>query len=789
MVPHLLRHTFRRFRLRKVETLVHLFGLTLGLTGCVLITLYVLDETRYDRFHLDADRIVRVSFDWRMDDGGYMEDCTTPPAVAWKLRNEFPEAEAVTAFMPDWGMNVSLKAGEERLFEQAPFRVDSSFFDVFDFPVLHGDPAVALRDPESIVLTAHLARRLFGRTDIIGETVLVGSKTRKIELVLDDIPQRSHFRFSMLRPHHVEQAASNWEQWNWYTYVRLAEGTEPAEFEARFNDAMMKIYREQDTAFDLATPPSIARVHRITDIHLHSHRRWELGANSDIAYIWIFSSIALILLLTAGFNYLNLSTAQALQRSLEAGVRRTIGAGRVNLIVQQLVEAAVLVGAAVLLSTALVEMLLPLFEQVSGKVFDSPGSRPFWLWPAAAFAALCIGMLSAVYPGLVLARIRPVRALKGEKPAARSGFTLRRALVLLQFVLTIGVVAATLLVNRQVTYISRTGLGFDKEQLVNVKLRNKEAQNAYSVLKEKLSERPIVLGVSSAGGVVGRQNWTTRFGFEGREDRLFANFLMVDHDFPDVMGFSRTAGDPFDVREDTTQLQLMVNETAAKMIGDEVVGRTGTTFEMNTVVIGIVKDFHFRSLHHEIAPFILVHHNMERSEMVVRFDASRTEAAMTDLQEIWREVLPSHPLETEFLDRTFAELHANEARMRTVLLLFSIPALLVASLGLFGLVHHASTRRLKEIGIRKVLGASTIGLFGLLSREFLLLVAGANLAALPLAWWAMHRWLEGFAYHVDIGAPDFALAGLGVLLVALVTTALQAIRAIRVNPSDLLRNE
>jgi putative ABC transport system permease protein len=795
--------TARRALQRRLGlTVLNVAGLAVGLAACLLIGLWVQHQLSYDRFHPAADRIVRVGLDGKIQDRT-IRGAVTPAALAPALRNGVPEVEAVTRF--EHPAPQPLRADGRTLPEQRVADTDAHFLDVFGgFTVRHGDRATALDAPDAVVLTAPAARRLFGTDAVVGRALEVAGATRRVTAVLDPVPAASHVHFDALTPRSLsERQGAVWASNNFRTYLRLAPGAAPAAVQAKL-----------DALVETQVAPQIAQVlgksfgelqeeglryaffvQPLTAIHLHAGLDYEMEPGGSRATVVTFAAIALFILAIACINFMNLATARAAERATEVGVRKALGAGRGQLAGQFVGEAVLTTLVAAALALSLAAAALPAFNDVA----ETDLALRRLLAPGAAAAALAlvlgVGLAAGSYPAFVLSRFRPAVVLKsaGRRSTGGHGARLRQGLVVLQLAITIALLAGTFVVERQFSYVQTKRLGLDKERVLVID-RAQALGAGQDAFAERLRGLPGVAHVASGTGLF--DGMTSNTGFipddAAASTAHSMDYLEVDAHFTEALGIEVVSGRGFDAEGAHVAL---VNEAAARAFGwtDAAGHRLRNSFSDDArdavEVVGIVRDFHYASMREAVRPLVLLR-DTDNPHLYVRLSAGAPPAATLEaVQAAWRDVKPGEPLPYAFLDQTYDALHRDVARAGTLFSAFAALAVALACLGLFGLATYAAQRRTQEIGLRKALGASTLQLTWLLNREVAALVGVGFAVAAPLAYLGLRRWLDGFAYRIDLGAGVFLLAGALALALALATVGVQAWRAARMDPVRALRDE
>jgi putative ABC transport system permease protein len=763
---------------------INISGLAVGMACAVLILLWVQDELSFDRFHKNAEALYRVEENQHYSAGAYHVNVTPFPAGP-AFEEEIPEIVAACRYT--WAGGLLFRYGEKAFFENDIRAVDPAFLCMFTFPLAQGDRETALDDPHSLILTREMAEKYFGDEEPIGKVISVDNQYEfTVTGIVEKVPENSSLRFSVLIPF-IFQKERGWWHDHWGTnsigtYVQLRPGTSIQAVEEKMT-AIQKSHLEESTTDFVLAP--------LTEMHLHSYFGYGRPMG-NVQYVYIFTALALFVLLIACINFMNLSTARSARRAREIGLRKVVGALRGNMIRQFLGESVLTACIALLFAVPLVEFLLPFFNELSGKdiALNLMGNR---VLPLLVGVALVTGLVAGSYPALFLSSFRPAVVLKGNLRSGAGSSLFRRLLVVLQFSMSIGLIIGTGVVYDQITFMRGKGLGYEKEHVLNIRMRG-DISGSYDELKVELTAHPAVLGVSAARQRLPHIGSNSSGGdWDGKDPELdlVIGHTQVDYDFVETMGIELVEGRSFS-REFPTDAAgaYLVNEKLIEFMGvDSVVGKRFSLGGEGRI-IGVMENFHFKSVRDEIEPLALWLSNPENlTWMIVKFHPESAVAGVEFLKETWERVVPNYPLEYEFLDREFDQMYRAEERMGEILRYFSIVAVLIGCLGLFGLASFMAEQRTREIGVRKVLGASVAGIVMLLTREFTRWVLLANLVSWPIAWYAMNRWLEGFAFRVELGWATFALAGGLALAIAWLTVSWQAVRAALSDPIEALRYE
>ena len=798
---------WRNFLKSKGYSGINILGFAIAMTACMLIALYVSHELSFDRFHVNADRIYRVNNEIKFGDN-HLDVAAAGASFASTAKAELPQIEEATRLR--WAGSVLMTIGDQHIRQQNVGYADSTLFDVFTIPIIHGNPRTALNEPNTIVLTETVARKLFGTTDVVGKVIPVeDNKTRKVTAVIKDLPSNSHFRFESFIPM-VDDERANDDIWaggqNYATYILVRPDADPGilvrqlnEMAARhlgpelkmvINKTMEEFISQGDFFLTGLTP--------LRDIHLHSNRIGELFGSGKIEYVYMFSAIAIFILIIAVINFMNLATARSAKRAREVGVRKVLGSVRSSLVQQFIIESVLTCALAMFIAVALTAMLLPNFNLLTGKSFNMDMLYTPSMIGAFAALVVLVGVLSGSYPAFYLSAFQAVDVLKGGRRAAKRSI-MRNTLVVFQFAASVTLIAGTIVIYTQMDYIRKRDLGFNREQVLIIN-NGWLVGNKIEPLKNTLLSVNGVRNVTVSGylPVSNYRSNTTLF----RSPTLDITGAMnvqdwsVDDEYVSTMGMHIVEGRDFskDIASDSSA--VILNESAARFLGgNDVIGKN--FYRPNDVmgksvatvhVIGIVKDFNFNSLREQVAPLALFYGN-DQASIAVKLDATDVTSVMKDIESKWKSVLPDLPFEYSFMDADYDRLYDGERQAGTLFTIFATLSIFISCMGLFGLATFMAEQRTKEIGIRKVLGASVYGITSLISRDFLRLVMLAVGIAIPLASYLISKWLEGFAYRTDIAWWVFPVAGLIAVLIACVTVSYQSLRAAVANPVNSLRTE
>ena len=797
MLKNYLKIALRNIQRNKIFSFINIFGLAVGMACSLLIFLFVKDELSYDRFNKDSANIYRVVKDFVNDDGTIIPDATTPPALAVAMQRVIPGVTAATRLFanPDWGQNFLFKYDNKKFNEQKIFFVDSNFFSVFTLPFIKGN---AFKDASSVVITESAAKKYFGNENPIGKTIqgdqFLGNMT--VTGVIKNIPSNSHFHFDFAIPLSKLGGSDKDSDWGWYefyTYVKLRPHTNIASLTKK----IQTIYQRNDSS-----GKAIYYTQPLTSIHLTSNLKEEIEPNGSKLYVYIFSIIAIFIVLIAAINYINLATAKSSVRAKEIGVRKITGASRSSLIKQFLTESVFTSLIASLLAIVIAQLLLPAVNTMSQKQLAFVNNPVILVYVLGM--ALSVGIVAGIFPAIYLSSFKPVLVLKGSKANYEGKLSLRKLLVVVQFTISIMLIIGVLVIAGQVNYMQSATLGLNKDQVVIVQNGGTLPDADKDAFRNASLEINGVKKVAMSDGVLGGQTWNMMFRGEGSQNIQVVNSLSISGDYLDALGIQLKEGRSFSAKFPTDVLNtradnqsnkmigsVILNETAVKELGlqEPVVGKNIFWGQNYLRIVGLVKDFHFTSFHDHIKPFAFLDNPSRMGNYTIKLSTENIKRTLTQLQAVWNKFSPERPFEYIFLDDTYGKLFRTEIHFQQAFTGLVILLILIACLGLFGLVTFAAQQRTKEIGIRKVLGASVNEIARLLSTDFLKLVLMAFIIATPIAWFFMNKWLQNYAYRIKIGWWIFIVAGVLAMLIALVTISFQAIKAAVANPVKSLRTE
>lgn len=808
-----LKIAFRSLRKSKGFTALNVIGLAAGLGVCLLIVLYVTDELSYDRYNVNADRIYRIDEDLYFNNTGY-NAVTTSKFFGPALVASYPKVQQMVRFRNPG--NLLVRKGNTHVLDHHFTFADSTIFKVFTLPMIAGDPNTALNNTHSIVIDESAARRYFNSTDVVGRTLEVGDNNTPLKItgVIRDMPEQSQFHFSFIRP--ISESYSfndpgdnNWVSNAYYTFILVQPGTSQAELQKYADEidslnigpAIQQMFHASGTDLAKAGNYFRCRVFPLTDVHLYSNKSGELEANSNIQFVYIFSAIAALILLIACVNFMNLSTARSANRAREVGIRKVAGSTKAQLILQFLTESFLLSLLSLALALFIAVLLLPLFNQLAGKSLHPGVLFSGRVLPILILMVLLVGCLAGSYPAFYLSSFQPINVLKGKVAAGFKSSWLRSSMVVFQFFISIGLIVSTLVIYRQLHYIRNKEVGFNRDQVLVIHDTWALGQDGTDNLRKNLltlaavSDATVSPDLPTIDGQYWQQGWFPDATLDARKAILMTTLRVDDH-YVSTLGMRIVKGRNINLAKfPTDSTAIILNEAAIAMLGVKdplkllLYNHDDLLKTITYHVVGVVKDFNYNSMHDKIHPLIMVADRPNWSNMAIRFHTNDVFNLLQQVENKFHSAKQGLPFSYTFMDDDFDKLYHAEQQTGQVFITFAVFAIVIACLGLFGLVTYAAEQRTKEIGIRKVLGASVSSITGLLSRDFTMLVGVAALIAFPVAWWAMYKWLETFAYRTEISWWIFIVAGAVALAIALLTVSIQAIRAALANPIHSLRSE
>ena len=784
MIINYFKITWRNVRKHKGYSFINIAGLAIGITASVLLFLWIQDEWSYDRFHTNANELYRILLDPL--EASTTHEAVSPPVLAERMKESFPEV--VNTVRVSTSGTLLFKQGDKAFYEGEGIFADSTFFEMFSFPFLQGDPATAFTELRSIVITEDMAFKYFGSENPIGKTLNVNNKADyKVTGIIKNVPHNSHLKFNYVRNFALLKDlgvdTDSWGNVSFYTYVQLQKNST-----ARDVDEKLKtLIEKEDPGHNLYY------LQPLTQIHLRSNFNFDPAVTGNIMYIYIFAAAAIFILFIACINFMNLATARSGTRAKEVGMRKAIGAFRTDIIKQFFGESILLSFFALLFSVIMLTLFLPLFNNLSGKELSLSHSGSIQILMGLIGIALFTGILSGSYPALLLSSFQTVNVIKNSPQFGTKGSSFRKILVVIQFSLTIIILIGTIVVHDQLSHIRNQNLGYDKDYMVCFRLRG-EFGEKLDVAKTELLQNQKILNFTATSSLpthIG--SGTSGAEWEGKPSdvRIQMQLAFVDYGYLNTFRMEMAEGRFFsrDFESDRTE-GFVLNEAAIKAMGmDSPVGKRFSAFGKDGTIIGVIKNFNYKSLHSEIEPLILTMDPKRLYYAGIRISSEDIEETIYTLEKTWNKFSAGFPFDYVFLDDRIDNLYRSEQRVGTVFNYFTILVILIACLGLFGLASFTAEQRTKEIGIRKVLGAPVSSILWLLSKEFIKWVLLANIIAWPAAYFIMDKWLENFAYRTNIGMETFFLSAASALAIALVTVSYQCMRAALSNPADSLKYE
>ena len=807
MFKNNLKIAFRNLWRNKGFSAINILGLAIGIATCLIILFFVQHELSYDRFNKKADQIVRVVFRGTVQ-GGKINESTVMPPVAKTLKAEYPEVQQATRIR-SYG-RPRIVYGDKTFREEELAFVDSNFFQVFTLPLVQGDPGTALLQPNTVVISRAVAKKYFGNEEPMGKEFRFKDSNNPpfvVTGVIDKVPLNSHFHFDIFASMSglPESRSNSWMISEFYTYIVLPPGYNYKKLEARLPQLAEKYispqlqqamgmtlaeYRKKGNNIGLFLQP-------LTDIHLHSDFAYDLSPAGDISYVYIFGVVALFMLIIACINFMNLSTASASKRAREVGIRKVLGSLKLELVRQFLIESILITAIALLLAIVFIYIALPVFNQLAGQQLSFQIAEHPFLVPGTILFVLIIGILAGSYPAFYLSSFKPVAVLKGKFTAGKKSIGLRSGLVVFQFFISITLIVSTTVVYKQLAYIQNKKLGYNKDQVL-VLPETWFLGKGQDAFRQQLLKDPRIQNVSTSGYLPAGPSFNNNFFvYPGNNSSQLVKTLRydVDYNYIPTLGIEMRTGRNFSKSFGADSSGIILNETAANIFGwgNNPLGQTLTHTnnegkQLTYQVIGVVKDFHFKSLHEKITPLVMTMGD-NSGTIIVKVQTSDIAGLLTFIKKQWEQYAPQEPFSYSFLDERFNATYQAEQKIGSILGIFAGLTIFVACLGLFALARFTAEQRTKEIGIRKVLGASVAGVATLLSKDFLKLVLIAFVIASPVAWYIMDMWLRDFAYRINISAWVFLFTALLAIAITIVTISFQSIKAASANPVKSLRTE
>jgi putative ABC transport system permease protein len=801
MLKNYFNIAIRNIKRHKGYTFLNVAGLAIGIASCLLISFFIKNETGYDSYHESAERIYRVAIDIQSRAGNRFFAQTSAP-LAPALKKDFPQVEKAIRI---WRQNGKLVTygSKKSFYEDNFFFADPEIFDVFDLPLTKGDVKSVLSKPFTVVITSDAASKYFGREEPIGKILTINNKDYEVSGVIQKIPYNSHLTFNLITSlasvenegwYKEYEIGENWFSTMFYTYIKLKEKTNIEELERRIataaNPYVGKELKEAGSNYHYILQP-------LKDIHLHSHFRDEAQIPGNAINVYIFTAVAILILLIASLNYINLTTAQSANRAKEVGVRKVIGATKKPLVFQFMGESLLLTLLALVLAIIIVAITRPLFETLSGYSFNSNliFSPVFYL--VVIGLTILLGIMAAIYPALFLSSFRPVKVLSGKLSLGVKGGKLRQILVTGQFTISIILIVGTIIVFKQLNFMKEQNLGFNKEQVLILPVRGgTNIADRYEQIKNEFTKNPSIVGATISQSTPGEEVPNYKIWLEGETDDKSQDmyYLFTDFDFLETYQIGMVAGRPFDktIKTDATSA-FIINEKAVKAFGwsspEVAIGKTlATGFGRKGTIVGVYKDFHYRALQAPIEPLVMAINEGQFHNISLRLKTEDVSTTLSFVRNKWQELFPNTPYEYSFLDQQFDQQYKSDENTGRTFLVFTCIAICIACLGLFGLSTFVAQQRTKEIGVRKVLGASVAAIAALLSKDFVKLVVVAFLIAVPASYILINNWLESFATRIAIDWQIFAIAGIAILAITLITISFQSIKSALADPVKSLRN-
>ncbi len=783
MIGNYIKIGLRNIKKNKIYSFINISGLAVGMACFIMIILWVQDELSYDVFHNNVDRLYRVLNYEKYSNGEEVHFSQCPAPLSQLMKDKYPEVDIITRYAN--GREVSVEYKDKLLNERGFAFADAEFLELFNFPLIKGNPESVLSDPFSVIITQELAQKYFGTDDPIGKTIKINNKFDfQVSGIFENLPSNTHFDFNFLIPFttlkHFERELDNWRAWAYYVYLTIKENVDPNEL----NSKMTNLYKERDQE-SLAT----CSIQSIKDVHLYSSGYWGIGGKGDIRYVYIFSFIAFFILLTACINFMNLSTAKSANRLKEVGIRKVIGAARKELINQFLSESLLLTFISLVFSILIVYLTLPLFNEISSKAIEFNFFENSEIIYVIVGTALFTGLISGSYPALFLSAFQPAKVLKSGTGFSAKGSLFRKTLVTIQFVLTITLIISAVSVNKQIRYMREQNLGFEKEHVLAINLKG-DLNEKFDFLKTQLIMIPNVKSITTTSRLPAKINISsiiTEWEGSKPDEQFLSHLLSADYDFVNTYNIQITDGRYFskDFISDTSE-GIVVNNAAVKMMGfDDPIGKKVREHK----IVGVVEDFNFESLHKDISPLIIFFDKEDFKVLSVKVDSRNIDETIKDLQTKWSEIVLGYPFDYQFVDEVIEHQYRADLRIEKIINVFTVLIIFIACLGLLGLASFTAEQRRKEIGVRKVLGASLTSIIINLSKEYTRWVLAANIIAWPIAYLLMENFLQNYAYKIKLELWIFFASGIITFLIAITTVLYQSVKAVFSNPIDSIRAE
>lgn len=804
MLTNYIKIALRSISKNKLHTIINVAGLSIGLASVFLMAFYIQYETGYDKFYPEPENLYRIT--WENEN----PQTRTPHPMAQALVTDFPEVESAVSLSPLWAAGLTRETfsihnpeKDLRFDESNILAVDTTFFEVFGFPTVRGNGRQALKNINGIILTQTTAKKYFGDENPMGKQLAVYPDSVFLEVmaVVEDVPKQSHIQFDFLisylreKSFDPEDSYYSWADFGHYNYIRLKRGTNPKALEGKLMPWIRKYINVSDEQFAIAVANNIGfRVQPVTDIHLKSHLRWELEPNGNIEYVYIMVAAALLTLIIACINFMNLMTAKSADRAKEIAIRKSMGALRQQLSLQFLSESVFISLMAIVVAVLLLEGALPFYNSLTGHSISLIYAE---VLPGLLLFGLLMGLLSGIYPALILSGIQPHGILKGKFQTSGSGNRLRSTLIVVQFAISMILLSGALIIFNQLDYIRNKNLGFNQEELVVVPLKNADLSRRIETIRTELLKIKGITAVSASSNMPGGQfNQNGISLVEKPQNEISCSEVFVDYEFLKVMNIELTEGRFFEYGnlEDST-LHFVINESAARQLNTpDIIGKELHWYAYDDdrpvrgSVIGVVKDFHFQSLHDPLRPLLMVL-NPAYNHLLIRLNPENFDDQLAQIQDVYEQVDPNFIFEFDFLSDRLNKQYEAEQRTGLMFSIFAFLAMAIACFGLFAIAMLSFHQRVKEISVRKVLGASLFNLMVLLLKDFTRLIVVAVMLASPVAWWMMNRWLSNFIYQVEIYPSVFLVSGISLVLLAWLTLSYLTLKTSRVNPAETLKAE
>lgn len=802
MVKNYLKIAFRNLTKNKFFSAINIAGMTIGMASFFIIGLYVFDELKYDEYHPDKERTFRIYNVRTGNDGNVNRYPIVPPVFAATLKEDFPQIESTLRFMDSYGEELVSIDGDNRFYQSGSIYAETSIFDMLSIKLLQGNPATALKEPNQVAISASFANKHFGKGEAMNSTIRIGKADYTVTGVFQDIPKHSHLQtdmimsFSTLLQNWTASRKNSWVWQQFFTYIKLKKGSDWKQLEAQLPGFVEK------HAYPITKPEGftyVPHLQRIDDIYLHSSSfEWEIAKRGNITTVYALSAAAIFLIIIVAVNFINLSTARSINRLKEVGVRKVIGAQKKDLIFQFLGESIFLSLISVIIAGFITELAVPYLNIFTGKAISSQFlTEPVFLLAVIGFA-LILGLLAGAYPAFFASSFKAISIFKKRTSATSSNSLFRKVTVVIQFGLSIFLISAAIIVYQQLSFLRNKDLGFDQEQIVLLPLKD-NIRKSEEAIKAEWLKNPGIKSISYCFGLPGQI--VAGDGIRDAENKRYpANQFMVDYDYLKTLGLQVIAGRDFDENLSTDATSaFIINETAVKNLGfsspEKAIGQAlywNMWVDNDSVkqgqVIGVVKDFHFKSLRDELTSTVLQIYPAY-STIAIKLNPGDPKATLSFLESQWKTLEPNWPFTYEFMDQNLTSMYKSERQLGYLFTFFTGLGIFIACLGLFGLVYYTTAQRIKEIGIRKVLGAGASDIVFLINKSFLWLMALGLLMAAPVCYYLAQNWLGNFAYKVTISPMTFVYAGLVMAAFALLTVSFQSIKAALTNPVDTLKEE